>query len=350
MSIKPPGRYTAAGVVTAVAALVPSLAHADVVIGPRFSYFFDNSNLRTSSIEGGQVEEGGLIDQQALELAQDLFPGEVDFRSQQDGTGILAEQIAIPMVGAMINFGDDRDRFTITGMYGEGSGGIEQTIAISRRLAIQNDTATDFGNALATGEFDYNRYDLEVTWQRRTSERFAFFAGARYERLERSGPIAFNFNTTFNVDNLLGTRLAEAFGQDPPPPLVPEETPPQMLRESATQETFSIRAGVTAFVPFSETGTAFFNGMVHASYQPDFRTRTSVVQPDGTLAPPFVDRSGEEASFGPDIAVGAQFALSDSIALDVRYRAVLFFPLSGENNFSDARVNHGVNIGVSFRL
>jgi len=38
------------------------------------------------------------------------------------------------------------------------------------------------------------------------------------------------------------------------------------------------------------------------------------------------------------------------LALDLRYRAVLFFPLSEAESFSDARVNHGVNLGLSLRL
>ena len=40
----------------------------------------------------------------------------------------------------------------------------------------------------------------------------------------------------------------------------------------------------------------------------------------------------------------------EELALDLRYRAVLFFPLTGVQDFSDARVSHGINLGLSLRL
>ena len=42
--------YVMAGAVLATALATP--AQADVVIGPRVSYYFDNSNLRTSDLDG----------------------------------------------------------------------------------------------------------------------------------------------------------------------------------------------------------------------------------------------------------------------------------------------------------
>jgi hypothetical protein len=331
-------------------AAIAAPAHADVVIGPRAAYYFDNSNLRTSSIPSGQIEEG-VIDEQALELARTLYPGEVDFVGQQEGAGVLADQISIPMAGLMINFGDDRDRITLSGLYGQGSGSFSQTQSVSRTLTIQNATAVDFGLATAAAEFDYDRLDLEATWQRRTSETFAFLVGVRYERLERKGDGIASIGLTPNVDNLLLAAIAAGLNQ-PPPAIIPQQ-PLQTIpiTDSATQETYSIRGGVTAFVPISDNATAFFNGMAHASYQPEFTVSTVLVgdgvnTQDSTLA----ETTDAEISLGPDFAVGAQFILSEGLALDVRYRANLFFPLSGEQDFSDARVNHGVNLGLSLRI
>lgn len=151
---------------------------------------------------------------------------------------------------------------------------------------------------------------------------------------------------TQNGPNALNAALADLTGQDPEPPFPDFPANVAGLQENSLQETFSARAGVTAFVPVNENMTAFFNGMVHASYQPSI---TSTTQFDG-LSFPIVETSDSEFSAGPDFAVGAQFILSDGVAVDVRYRANLFFPISGEQSFSDSRVNHGVNLGVSLRL
>ena len=82
----------------ACTALTAAPAHADVIIGPRVAYYFDNSNLRTSSIAGGVQDEGGLIDEASFELAQELLGPDLELTTQQEGIGVLADQIAIPMM------------------------------------------------------------------------------------------------------------------------------------------------------------------------------------------------------------------------------------------------------------
>ncbi len=332
----------------AIATATP--AAADVTIGPRFSYYFDNSNLRTSSLDDGQLD-GPQIDETATRLLQDAFGDDALLVERDEGTGVRADQIGFPMVGAMVNFGDDRDRVTITAMYGEGSGSLSEIRSISRELSVGDIVVTDLGTFNAIGEVDTDRYDLEVTWQRRTSENFAFFAGARYERLETSGDVFLRAALTNNIQGILDDAAAIVAGDPLPEP--PNQPPPEeaFAFQRAVLETYSVRAGVTAFVPFNEGSVAFFNGMLHASHQPDYDTTTDFFQPaSGDFAFSETESVTGETSFGPDIAVGAQFTLAENIALDIRYRAILFFPLAGEQSFSDARVNHGVNLGVSFRL
>jgi|GEM_PF-778509 len=331
--------------------LTTSPAYANILIGPRFAYYFDNSNLRTSAIASGVQDETLLLDLDEIETIQLAFPNEVEFTAQQDGIGIVADQIVVPMVGGLINFGDDRDRFTISALYGEGNGSFSSTQAVSRTLTVADRSAVDFGRLISTAEFDYDRYDIEATWQRRTSEAFSFFLGVRYERLERSGPGTSSQGITQNVDNLTNLAVAEAFGQDPPPPIPDIPASTFLSRESASQDVYSFRAGATAFVPVSEDATAFFNGVLHGSYQPGFVSRSVFPDVNGPGQDLIMEiRESEEFSIGPDVAIGAQFTLAENIALDLRYRAVIFFPLSGSSSFDDARVNHGVNIGVSFRL
>ncbi|MEO0461966.1 MAG: hypothetical protein AAF127_02475 [Pseudomonadota bacterium] len=335
---------------SAIALCLPAAAHADVIVGPRLAYYFDNSNLRTSSIAGGVQEEGGAIDQASFEFAQDLLGPDLQLTTQQEGIGVLADQIAIPMVGAMVNFGDDRDRFTISALYGEGEGRFSQTQAISRVLSFRERQAVDFGVATVGADFDYTRIDIEATWQRRTSENFAILAGFRYERLERSGTGETGIGLTPNVDNFLDELVSEELGINPGEPFEQRPLFKLPIADTGTQETFSARAGVTAFVPINENATAFFNGMVHTSLQPEFSTRTQFFLNGEVAGNDLVEDNAREFSVGPDFAVGAQFVLSDSLALDVRYRANIFFPLSGDQSFSDARVNHGVNVGLSLRL
>lgn len=335
----------AVGALIFVAGATP--AAADVVIGPRFSYYFDNSNLRTSSLSAAQVE-GPQLDPELNRQLQEIFgTDEIALTTQEEGAGVLADQITFPMIGGMINFGNDRDRFTLTAMYGSGSGRVQQVFTESSQLSIGDIGVNDLTVLRAVGTTDTDKYDVELTWQRRTSEQFAFFAGARYERLESLAEVVASQKATENIEDF----LFEAINGEPRP------RPGEVLFGNsfdlvsrAVLETFSVRAGVTAFVPFSENVVAFANGMLHASHQPTYSTADAVEDINGNQIALDETEVKGETSLGPDIAVGAQFILSDNLALDVRYRAILFFPVSGDSSFGDARVNHGVNLGVSLRL
>ena len=333
----------------ALAASLAAPAQADVVVGPRVSYYFDNSNLRTSSLD--DTSDTVTVDEQATALLRQAFGEEVVLTERQQGSGVQAEQVGFAMIGGMVNFGDDRDRITITAMYGEGSGALSQTESLSRELRIGPDTITDIATFTGGGDVDTRRYDFEATWQRRTSENFAIFGGVRYERLETSGDVDLRTAATNNIGNILQEAAAIVAGDNPPPP-APQPPPAIGLAfQQATLETYSIRAGVTAFVPVGESANVFFNGMLHASYQPDYSSKTDFLDPNSrALVRSERETLSGETSFGPDIAVGVQFVLSEDLALDLRYRAILFFPVSGEQDFADARVNHGVNVGLSLRL
>lgn len=322
-----------------------SPAAADVIIGPRVAYYFDNSNLRTSD-----GSDQALIVQQPdeafLQNVRDLFQtDDVALDTSFEGEGVTANQIGFAMYGGMVNFGDDRDRFTFSAGYGEGSGEIELLSAATSTLTAGDRTITDIATQTLSGNVDYKRIDLEATWQRRQNEQFAIFAGVRFERIEADAQINVRSAQTGNIASEIQTVETGTF------------VPPQssVLEFATTNEaqltTASARAGVTMFAPFGDNAVAFANGMVHASYQPAYTARVitrPITQGGAELDSDF--ENADEFSFGPDIAVGAQFILSDQLALDVRYRAVLFFPVTGEQSFSDARVNHGLNLGLSLRL
>lgn len=322
-----------------------SPAAADVIIGPRIAYYFDNSNLRTS--DGS--DQAALIDQADQALLNRIalaFPNDdVAIDSVFEGEGVTANQIGFAMAGGMVNFGDDRDRFTFSAMYGEGSGEVDLLSASTTTLTVGSTTVTDIATQTLSGDVDYSKIDVEVTWQRRQNERFAIFAGARYERITADAELNVRSAQTDIIGAVLnsvetGVNIPAGSG---------------VFEFATTTEaqlaTISARAGATMFAPFGDNAVAFANGMIHASYQPAYTARL-ILRPvsfAGDASESDFDNAGE-FSFGPDIAVGAQFILSNALALDVRYRAILFFPVSGEQSFSDARVNHGFNLGLSLRL
>lgn len=335
--------FCLAAIGTAFASASP--AAADVIIGPRIAYYFDNSNLRTS--DGS--DQAALADQTDDELLARLntaFPNNtVTLNTAFEGEGVTANQIGFAMAGGMVNFGDDRDRFTFSALYGEGSGAVDLLSASTTTLTVGTNTITDIATQTLSGDVDYSKIDLEFTWQRRQNEQFAIFAGARYERITADAEL----NVRSALTDIIGSVLAS---QE-----TGVVTPAQsgVFEFATTTEaqlsTVSARAGATMFAPFGDNAIAFANGMIHASYQPAYTARL-ILRPvsfAGDASESDFDNA-DEISVGPDIAVGAQFLLSDALALDVRYRAILFFPLSGEQSFSDARVNHGFNLGLSLRL
>lgn len=335
--------------VAVLAAASASPASADVVIGPRASYYFDNSNLRTSGIGSDQPEEIALEPEEAavLEAAFGLPPR---LTMQTETTGLLADQIGFPMIGAMVNFGDDRNRFTLTAMYGSGSGNIALSTTLSRTLTLGDAQFVDLVSLGADARNTTDRLDVEMTWQGRQSESFALLGGVRYERLDSTYAGDLTITQTAAIPSLI-VAAENIVAGNPPTPTLPSPPPIRaQLVERGTIQTFSARGGATAFVPINESAVAFFNGMLQASYRPGYKVRTVISGAGEGFDGTETGRDPKEISVGPDLSVGAQFVLAQNLALDLRYRAVIFFPLSGAESFSDARVNHGVNLGLSLRL
>ena len=323
-----------------------SPASADIVIGPRFSYYFDNSNLRTSDLEGLQ-DARSIVNE---ELTRDLNEADefADFfvSQQNNGSARNADQVGFPMVGGMVNFGGDRDRFTFTAMAGSSDTTTELVSSRLTSLEVGDVRINELSVIQTVSDDQIDRIDLELTWQRRMSENFAILAGARYERLLIEGTGLITIQETDEVRTI----VAEVLGVDAPGRNLDGARRPQTIATERTLETFSGRAGVTAFVPFNDNAVAFFNGMIQGSYQPSSDFRTQFFGVNNELVRDERRRNSSEFSIGPDFAVGAQFIIIENLALDLRYRALLYFPLSGDFDFGDTRVNHGVNLGLSLRL
>ena len=329
-----------------VATCLPSVAHADVTVGPRFSYYIDNSNLRTADLDGLQESRRVVNDQVTQDLRVALPNDDIRLTEIDNGNATNANQVTFPMIGAMINFGDDRDRFTIAAMYGSGSTTSELISSRELRLRVSDVSFNEISLIETVNDSDIERIDVEMTWQRRLNENFAISGGVRYERLDTTGSGVVTISDTDGVRSF----ITQTLGQVPPNDNLDVARRPQRIGTSSDLELFSARLGVTAFVPFSDDAVAFFNGNIQAGYQPSSRVDTEFLNAGGDVLRSETRMDSGELSLGPDFAVGVQFTLSEDVALDIRYRAIVFFPLSGDFSFSDTRVNHGVNLGVSLRL
>lgn len=323
---------------TCAALLLTTPAQAEIIIGPRVSYYFENSNLRTSNLVGSNQP---ILNPQ-LEMEFEQATGLDATFAGEENISSLGDQTSFPMIGGTISAGDDKDRFTLTTMFGSGSGGQTQTLVTTERLVLGPSNITDFQVVEVDAQLNIDRYDFELTWQRRLNEKFAIFGGLRYERLEVDAPTTVVGDATFNIPNTLLDVT-----NSPEPRMAAFSSTDEFLIDF-TVETYSARVGATAFVPIDQSITAFFNGMLHASYQPAYTvTQRNAAAPNDQ---PFTFKSSSETSIGPDFAVGMQVGIAPNVAMDVRYRAIIFFPIGGELAFDDVRVNHGVNLGLSFRL
>lgn len=323
-------------------ALVPQAALADVIVSPRVSYFFDNINQRASGLDDAATLDEEDVRAQT-EILQDLFGPDAGVEYATDGVGINNDQLALPMYGLAVTLIEGDWSVTATGMYGKGDG-----IARANGTAIQTTSllglqATDVLAFTSTGIQQSERIDLELTAQKRINERFAVMGGVRYEHVDSVLNGSANFNISNNASNLISLLIDEPFNFN-----LVQANNPQLIE--GAYEVFSIRGGVAGFIPFGEGNAVFLNGMVHLSHEPT--TEFSITQLDFVTETEVTtqSRQGSETTIGPDMAVGVQFGLSDSVSLDVRYRGAFYFPLAGGANFNDVRVNHGVNAGVSFRF
>lgn len=323
---------------SAVAAAISQPALADVTISPRFSYYFDNVNQRTSGFDEALRENA---EQQSEDFSDTFGPGSSQTFSVESA-GAEGNALAIPMYGLSATVGSDDLSVTLTGMYGKADSSSSATIASRLVTVLNRVTATDVGVSVANSQLDAKRYDFEVSAQKRFNERFALVGGLRYERVKGVSDTLIVTTLSNNFANLIAAQGGAGIGFEVIPAL-------SFLRSEFTSELYGARAGISGFIPFSQSSTVFVNGMIHASHRPATKSKDTEVDVEGEVTES-TDSEGGETSIGPDFAVGVQIGLKENLAFDARYRAVVYFPVSGDLDFNDPRVNHGVNVGVSYRF
>lgn len=315
---------------------------AEISLSPRFVVYFDNGEQRQQGIDSFSIPASalaGLNDQiRAIAGPDTALTGEVG------AGGGSARQIVFPMFGGSISLGGQRTQLTFTALYGKAETRSRIVVPLTLELAAGGFTATDLLNSVANGTTDYRRLDLELTAQHRLDERFALIGGLRYERLRGSAVL----DATSTSSNNIGNLVALLSGAGPVDLGLSQGSERLDLRSGS--ETWSLRAGAAAFAPFARRQLAYVNGMIHISHTPARGADAVLTDLAGGGTLDLSTDVDSEAAIGPDISVGMLTRFSDRVALDIRYRGIFYFPLSGVRGFDDPRVNHGLNLGLTFAL
>lgn len=300
-------------------------AIAEVTLTPRVAYYFDNTNQRTSLLDDVFVAPDLTAEIQALQAE---FGPDASIQYGEFSFGTEADQYSIPMFGGSASFGNDERLWTLTLMYGESDAKEIVTGFGSYSVTIGGITSVDILGGIGDNESDVKRIDVEGTMQQRINERFSLMVGLRYERIETENELGLVTLRSVNEANL--TSIARGGNVT----IVDVLQDFSFSSHSTSDETYSLRIGMSAFAPFGERGIAFVTGMIQASY---LQSKIDTIG--------FKDAN--EFSLGPDISVGLQFSLTERVSVDARYRMTAFFPLSGGFSTDDPRVAHGVSLGVS---
>jgi hypothetical protein len=230
------------------------------------------------------------------------------------GTTFLetSEPFNIPMFGASISAvmpALPTTSFTLTALYGTASNDI---FAYGGAIVSPDTVKFETQNVDA----DLRRLDVELTAQTPITESIGWLAGVRYERVRID--FVSNFNQTFGGPG--GVSIA-------PPFSIPFED---------GYDLYSIRGGIAGAAPITANRQHRFYGtfMGFAGY------RNPVIDTPNRY---------DSAYFaGPDISVGYQWSVNELTAVDLRYRMIAFFPLTGAGSLSEPKLTHGPSLTVSF--
>lgn len=321
-------------------------AAAQVTVTPRFSGYFDNGSQQ-QSVATAAADQGAAarIDETSAAL-RDLFGPDAGYTVVDGDIVSGGDQIFYPLAGASISvpIGGETTLATVTALYGKANSTVRAVTRATQRITVAGVTAEDLLVASTTGRLRLKRLDLEATVQHRIGETFSLIGGLRYERVSEKLALSGDFTATQN-----GTNLVRALTGDPNIDLGLAAT---TIRGDSTgiSETYSVRAGGAAYVPIGERQSLYVNGLLHLSHVPSEDNGLSLrfVESGQTVAND--TRTPGETSAGPDISVGYLLRFGERLGIDLRYRGTFYFPLSGPRDFSDPRVNHGFNVGVSITL
>jgi len=330
----------------AVAACLAAPAQADFSFSPRFFLYFDNASQRSSGFD----EQNSLLsdaDADASAELSDFFETPVTVETHDAVSAAINNQQVYPLFGAAFTADLDsskRTQLTVSALYGEANSTFKTLQTFEQDISAEGFTANDVITQHLEGKNKSKRLDIELTLQHRLNERFALLGGLRYERIKSKGEFAYNNVSSNNAQNLFSLLFGDG------DVVIGLNESNGTMAAKVTDQVFSVRAGGAAFANMDQRNLVYLNGLVHFTHQWASDATSRFVVPDLDLDETNDIDIKSESAIGPDIAVGYVHRFTDTIGLDVRYRAIVYFPISGNRDFDDPRVNHGINAGLTFNF
>jgi hypothetical protein len=304
---------------------------ADISFTPWVAYYFDNITQRQSATNFNSPTVEQTVDQIAA-TAQKLG---ATFSSTPADSARNSTQLAFPEFGGTLAFGwrgNDATQIALTGLYGRTTE--QDTLIVGNLLNFGFEGVNVQDNVIETTHRngDFTRLDLEATIQHRLDETFSFMAGLRAERTTAQLTQVTADTHSSNFENL----VASYYGL---PPIYTPAQAPEVSNVNETSWIYSARAGAAAFAPVGDRHLFYVNALLQVSYDPNAELDTNFL-----LTP----ASQEKVTYvGPDFSVGYLYRIGDRFAVDLRYRATIYFPISGPSDFKDSRVAHGPSLGFT---
>ena len=330
----------------AVAACTAAPAQADFSISPRFFLYFDNAYQRSSGFDDAEavsVQEDAELSQQLT----DFYETPVTVLTHDITSASINNQQVYPLFGGAITVDLDaakRTQLTLSALYGKADGDMRLVQTYNQDISVFDFTARDLVTATYDGTVKAKRLDLELSLQHRLNERFALLGGLRYERVAAKSTVDVRYQSSNNAANVFSILFGDSS-------LLLDLTELEgTMTSKGTDHIFSGRFGGAAFATINQRNMVYLNGLMHVTHVPGTKGKSRFIVPEVDVDERnTIDIEGETA-IGPDIAVGYVHRFTDTIGLDVRYRAIVYFPVSGPRDFDDPRVNHGINAGLTFNF
>lgn len=328
------------------AACMAAPAQADFSFSPRFFLYFDNASQRSSGFD----EQNSLLtdaDADASEELSDFFGTPITIETDDARSAGINNQQVYPLFGAAFTAGldpENRTQVTVSALYGHANSEFKTLQTFQQAITVEGFTAEDIITQYMVGDVKSKRLDLEVTLQHRVNERFAMLGGLRYERIHSKGSFDFSSVSSNNASNLFELLFGEG------DVVIGLNESEGTMTSEVTDHIVSARAGAAGFVNLNARNLLYLNGLVHVTHQFADDSKGRLVVEDLDFDENYDIDITSETAIGPDIAVGYVHKFSDKVGLDVRYRAIVYFPIGGNRSFDDPRVNHGVNAGLTFNF
>ena len=330
----------------AVAACMAAPAQADFSFSPRFFLYFDNASQRSSGFDD-QHQLLEQTDQDFGEQLSDFYGTPITVNTHNATSAAINNQDVYPLVGGAFTMSLDpanRTQLTLSALYGKSNSDTKLVQTFEQDITVMGFTARDMITQHLEGKVKTKRLDLELTLQHRLNERFALIGGLRYERNDSTAKVNYDWISSSNALNIFSVLFGDSSL------LIDLQDAHGTQTAKVKDDIFSARVGGAAFANINQRNLIYLNGLMHVTHVPGTTGKGRLIVPEDDIDMTSDIKIKGETAIGPDMSVGYIHKFTDKIGLDVRYRAIVYFPVAGPRDFDDPRVNHGVNAGLTFNF